>query len=50
MALESQDDEPDCGSESSVNDGPTENESIMAALRCGLEKQAQEGRQSQFEH
>ena len=50
MAINYQDEGPDCASESSVNDGQAENDQMMAALKCRLEKQAREGREAQSEH
>ena len=50
MAINYQDEGPDCASESSVNDEQTKNDQMMAALKCRLEKQAREGREAQSEH
>jgi chromosome segregation ATPase len=50
VAINYQDEGPDCASESSVNDGQAENDQMMAALKCRLEKQAREGREAQSEH
>jgi chromosome segregation ATPase len=50
VAIDYQDDGPDCPSESPVNDGQPENDQMMAALKCRLEEQAREGREAQSEH